>query len=38
MRIIVAALIALTVALALVGPASAFDPQSFWDQQSLNLP
>ncbi len=38
MRIVVAALIALTVALALVAPASAFDPQSFWERQTINLP
>ena len=38
MRIIVAALISLTVAVALVGPTSAFDPQSFWERQSINLP
>ena len=38
MKIIVAALISLTVALALVGPTSAFDPQGFWERQTINLP
>jgi hypothetical protein len=38
MRIIVAAVIVLTVALGLVAPASAFDPQSFWEHQNNNLP
>ena len=33
MRIIVAALIALTVALGLVATTSAFDPHTFWEQQ-----
>jgi hypothetical protein len=38
MRIIVAALIATIVVLSLVAPASAFDPQTFWEQQERNLP
>ena len=38
MRLIVAALIALAVAIALVAPASAFDAQTFWEQQERNLP
>jgi hypothetical protein len=38
MRTIVAALIALTVILGLVAPTSAFDPQTFWEQQDRNLP
>jgi hypothetical protein len=38
MRIIVAGLIALTVAIGLVAPASAFDTERFWEQQNRNLP
>jgi hypothetical protein len=38
MRIAVAALIALTIALGLVAPASALDPERFWEQQNRNLP
>ena len=38
MKIIVAALIALTLVIGLVAPASAFDPDRFWDQQQRNLP
>jgi uncharacterized paraquat-inducible protein A len=38
MRIIVAALIAFAVAIVLVAPTRAFDPQTFWDQQERNLP
>jgi hypothetical protein len=32
MRIIVAALIALTIVLGLVAPASAFDPKTLWEE------
>ena len=38
MRIIVAALIALTVAIGLVAPVGAFDARTFWEQQERNLP
>jgi hypothetical protein len=38
MRIIVAAMIALTVVIGLVAPAGAFDPRTFWEQQDRNLP
>lgn len=38
MRMIVAALIALTVILGLVAPASAFDPKEIWEQLDRNLP
>jgi hypothetical protein len=39
MRIMVAALIALTVAIVLLAPASAaIDPEQFWEQQNRNLP
>jgi Protein of unknown function (DUF3306) len=36
MRLIVAALIALVVALALVAPASAYDPETLWEQKDLD--
>jgi len=38
MRIIVAALIALTLVIGLVAPVGAFDPDSFWEHQNRNLP
>jgi hypothetical protein len=38
MRIVVAAVIALVVAIGLVRPAGAFDADRFWQHQSLNLP
>jgi hypothetical protein len=38
MKIIVAALIALTVVIGLVAPAGAFDPDNFWQHQERNLP
>jgi hypothetical protein len=38
MKIIVAALIAVTVAIGSVAPASAFDPKTFWEQLERNLP
>jgi hypothetical protein len=38
MRIIVAALIALTVAIGLVAPAGAFDTERFWEHQDRSLP
>jgi hypothetical protein len=38
MRIVVAAVIALVVAIGLVRPAGAFDADRFWQHQSLDLP
>jgi hypothetical protein len=38
MRIIIAALVALILALGLVAPAGAFDPERFWEHQNRNLP
>jgi uncharacterized ion transporter superfamily protein YfcC len=38
MRIIIAALVALTVILGLVAPAGAFDPKTFWQERERNLP
>ena len=38
MRIVVAAVIAFVVAIGLVRPAGAFEPDRFWQHQSLNLP
>jgi hypothetical protein len=37
-RIVVAALIAFAVAIGLVRPTGAFDPDSFWQHQYLHLP
>ena len=36
--IVVAALIAFTVAIGVMAPASAFDPKTFWEGQERNLP
>lgn len=38
MRIMIAALIALTIAIGLVAPAGAFDTERFWEHQNRNLP
>lgn len=39
MKIIASALIALTIVVGLVAPASAaFDPKTFWDQHERQLP
>ncbi len=36
MKTVALALIALSVALSLVNPASAYDPKTFWEQQLNN--
>jgi hypothetical protein len=38
MRLIASALLALSLLAAVAVPASAFDPQTFFEQQKLNLP
>jgi hypothetical protein len=38
MKAIVSALVALSVLAGVAGPASAFAPKSFWEQQERNLP
>lgn len=38
MRTIASALIALALIVSVAGQASAFDPQTFFEQQRLNLP
>jgi hypothetical protein len=38
MKTIVSLLIALSVLAGIAGPASAFDPERFWEEQQRNLP